>query len=90
MMIATLSVLLVAAASGPADRVVVLQQPGYVLPYGKTAEQAWKAPDDCRSIRLRISVRMDFPQPADLQRPPHAAQRQADRRQRGAAPIAGC
>ncbi len=64
MMIATLSVLLVAAASGPADRVVVLQQPGYVLPYGKTAEQAWKAPDDCRSIRLRISVRMDFPQPA--------------------------
>jgi hypothetical protein len=64
MMVATLCVLLVAAASGPADRVVVLQRPGYVLPYGKTAERAWKVPDDCRSVRLRISVRMDFPQPA--------------------------
>jgi len=52
---------LVAWATGLAAQTVPLAPPGAVVPYGKSAEYAIKAPVGYKSVRLTISARMDSP-----------------------------
>jgi hypothetical protein len=52
---------LAAGAAAVAAPTVELSPPGTVVPYGKTADYAIKAPTGYQSVRLTLAIRMDSP-----------------------------